>query len=60
MVELYNDHAPKARTRDVREILQDLIHGHFILDLQELCNTYELELGKVLKAPMKGLIEFHS
>jgi N-acetylglucosamine kinase-like BadF-type ATPase len=28
--------------------------------LQELCNTYELELGKVLKAPMKGLIEFHS
>lgn len=27
--------------------------------LQELCNTYELELGKVLKAPMKGLIEFH-
>ncbi len=28
--------------------------------LQELCNTYELELGKVMKAPMKGLIEFHS
>ncbi|MBY0480307.1 MAG: N-acetylglucosamine kinase [Chitinophagaceae bacterium] len=28
--------------------------------LQELCNTYELELGKVLKAPMKGLIEYHS
>jgi len=27
--------------------------------LQELCNTYELELGKVMKAPMKGLIEFH-
>jgi glucosamine kinase len=28
--------------------------------LQELCNTYELELGKVMKAPMKGLIDFHS
>ncbi len=28
--------------------------------LQELCNTYELELGKVMKTPMKGLIEFHS
>jgi N-acetylglucosamine kinase-like BadF-type ATPase len=28
--------------------------------LQELCNTYELELGKVMKAPMKGLIEYHS
>lgn len=27
--------------------------------LQELCNTYELELGKVMKAPMKGLIEYH-
>jgi N-acetylglucosamine kinase-like BadF-type ATPase len=28
--------------------------------LQELCDTYELELGKVMKAPMKGLIEYHS
>jgi N-acetylglucosamine kinase-like BadF-type ATPase len=28
--------------------------------LQDLCNTYELELGKVLKAPMKGLTEYHS
>lgn len=28
--------------------------------LQELCNGYELELGKVMKAPMKGLVEFHS
>ena len=27
--------------------------------LQELCNTYELELGKVIKSPMKGLIEYH-
>jgi len=27
--------------------------------LKELCNTYELELGKVLKAPMQGLIEYH-
>lgn len=27
--------------------------------LQDLCNTYELELGKVLKAPMTGLIAYH-
>ncbi len=28
--------------------------------LQELCNTYELELGKVVKKPMPGLIAYHS
>lgn len=28
--------------------------------LQELCNSFELQLGKVIKAPMDGLIEFHS
>jgi hypothetical protein len=27
--------------------------------LKELCHTYELELGKVLKAPMEGLITYH-
>ena len=27
--------------------------------LQDLCNTYELELGKVLQSPMDGLVEFH-
>jgi glucosamine kinase len=27
--------------------------------LQELCNTYELELGRVLKTPMEGLIKYH-
>lgn len=27
--------------------------------LKELCATYELELGKVLKAPMDGLIDYH-
>lgn len=27
--------------------------------LQELCNTYEFELGKILKNPMEGLVEFH-
>jgi N-acetylglucosamine kinase-like BadF-type ATPase len=27
--------------------------------LKELCATYELEIGKVLKAPMAGLIEYH-
>jgi N-acetylglucosamine kinase-like BadF-type ATPase len=27
--------------------------------LKELCNTYELELGKVLKAPMEGLVTYH-
>lgn len=28
--------------------------------LEELCNSYEFELGKVLKKPMSGLIEYHS
>lgn len=28
--------------------------------LQELCDSYQLELGTVLKAPMEGLIKFHS
>jgi glucosamine kinase len=27
--------------------------------LKELCHSYELELGRVLKAPMQGLIEYH-
>lgn len=27
--------------------------------LQDLCNSYEIELGKVLKNPMEGLINFH-
>jgi glucosamine kinase len=27
--------------------------------LKELCSTYELELGKVIKAPMQGLLAYH-
>ncbi|MBD0332631.1 MAG: N-acetylglucosamine kinase, partial [Chitinophagaceae bacterium] len=27
--------------------------------LQELCNVYQFKMGKVLKNPMEGLIEFH-
>ncbi len=27
--------------------------------LKDLCSTYELELGKVLKNPMQGLVEYH-
>ncbi|WP_207493936.1 N-acetylglucosamine kinase [Aridibaculum aurantiacum] len=27
--------------------------------LQELCNSYELELGKVLQTPLDGLVAFH-
>jgi N-acetylglucosamine kinase-like BadF-type ATPase len=27
--------------------------------LKELCNTYELELGTILKTPMNGLIAYH-
>jgi glucosamine kinase len=27
--------------------------------LQQLCNGYEFELGKVLKNPMEGLVEYH-
>lgn len=28
--------------------------------LQELCDLFELELGKVLRTPMEGLIEYHN
>jgi N-acetylglucosamine kinase-like BadF-type ATPase len=28
--------------------------------LQQLCNSYEFELGKVIKTPMEGLIDYHS
>jgi len=28
--------------------------------LQQLCESYEFELGKVIRAPMEGLIEYHS
>jgi glucosamine kinase len=27
--------------------------------LEQLCNSYEFEMGKVLKSPMDGLVEFH-
>jgi len=27
--------------------------------LQELCNTYELELGTIMQSPMDGLVDFH-
>ena len=27
--------------------------------LQHLCNSYEFELGKVMKNPMQGLVEYH-
>ena len=28
--------------------------------LQQLCNSYEFELGKVMKNPMEGLVQYHS
>jgi len=28
--------------------------------LQDLCNSFELQLGKVIKAPIDGLVEYHS
>ena len=28
--------------------------------LKEMCSTYELQLGKVLKKPIDGLVKFHS
>ena len=28
--------------------------------LQQLCNSYEFELGSVIKNPMEGLVEYHS
>jgi hypothetical protein len=27
--------------------------------LKDLCSTYELEMGTVLKKPMEGLINYH-
>lgn len=27
--------------------------------LKEMCNSYELQLGKVLKTPMEGLVKYH-
>lgn len=27
--------------------------------LQQLCDSYELELGKIMKNPMQGLVEYH-
>ena len=28
--------------------------------LQQLCNSYEFELGKVMKNPMEGLVQYHA
>jgi len=28
--------------------------------LQDLCNSYEFDLGRVMKNPMEGLLEYHS
>ncbi len=28
--------------------------------LRQLCNSYEFELGKIMKNPMEGLVEYHS
>lgn len=28
--------------------------------LQQLCNSYEFELGRVMKNPMEGLVQYHS
>jgi hypothetical protein len=27
--------------------------------LQELCQVYEIKMGKILQKPMQGLIEYH-
>jgi glucosamine kinase len=27
--------------------------------LEQLCNNYEFDLGKVIKRPMEGLVDFH-
>jgi hypothetical protein len=27
--------------------------------LQQLCNAYEFELGKVMQSPMEGLLKYH-
>ena len=28
--------------------------------LKELCGSYEFEMGKILKNPLEGLIEYHT
>jgi hypothetical protein len=28
--------------------------------IEELCNSYEFELGKIIKQPMEGLVDYHS
>jgi hypothetical protein len=35
------------------------IAWHFKDKLKEICNSFELQLGKVLQAPMDGLIQYH-
>jgi N-acetylglucosamine kinase-like BadF-type ATPase len=35
------------------------IAWHFKDVLQELCDLYELQLGKILRSPMEGLIAYH-
>jgi glucosamine kinase len=27
--------------------------------IQQLCNSYEFELGNILKNPMQGLVKYH-
>ena len=35
------------------------ISFHFKDKIKELCNYYGLELGKIIKQPMEGLVDFH-
>ena len=35
------------------------ISYHFKDKLKELCNDYGLELGRIIKQPMEGLVDFH-
>lgn len=35
------------------------IAWHFRDILQELCELYELQLGRILRSPMEGLLEYH-
>lgn len=52
------DKYPETRSMPVH-FTGSIAHG-FKDVLQELCTKYEMELGKVLKNPMEGLIEYHS
>ncbi|MEY3433395.1 MAG: hypothetical protein RL131_1331, partial [Bacteroidota bacterium] len=48
---------PQAKTEPVHFV--GSIAYHFKDKISELCNSYGFQLGRILKAPMKGLAKYH-